>query len=71
MGFQRFGMPSQTPVNSKMIGVGSCGIGVIMAANDFILKGPLVIHNFQWRYCDMDVYRKQLMMQILNWSVQD
>lgn len=70
LGFQRFGMPSQTPINSKMIGVGSCGIGVIMAAKDFILKGPLVIHNFQWRYCDMDLHRKQLMMQILNWSVQ-
>lgn len=32
--FQRFGMPSQEPVNAKMIGVGSCGIGVIMAARD-------------------------------------
>ena len=70
LGFQRFGMPSQTPINSKMIGVGSCGIGVIMAAKDFILKGPLVIHNFQWHYCDMDLHRKQLMIQILNWSVQ-
>ena len=70
LGFQRFGMPSQTPINTKMIGVGSCGIGVIMAAKDFILMGPLVIHNFQWRYCDMDLHRKQLMMQFFNWSVQ-
>ena len=35
-----------------------------------LLLGPLPIHNFQWRYCDMDLHRKQLMMQILNWSVQ-
>lgn len=70
LGFQRFGMPSQTPINTKMIGVGSCGIDVIMAAKDFILMDPLVIHNFQWRYCDMDLHRKHLTMQIFNWSVQ-
>ena len=66
--FQRFGMPSQAPVNSKMIGVGSCGIGVIMAARDFINSGSLCINNFQWRYCDMDQHRKTLMLQILDWS---
>ena len=46
----RFGMPSQTPINSKMTGVGSCGIGVIMAAKDFILKGPLVIQSKRRTY---------------------
>ena len=66
--FQRFGMPSQTPVDSKMIGTGSCGIGVIMAARDIINNGPSSINNFQWRYCDMDFHRKDLMLQILKWS---
>lgn len=33
-------MPSQVPIDNKMIGVGSCGIGVIMAARDFIRNGP-------------------------------
>lgn len=70
LGFQRFGMPSQITVNSKRVGVGSCGIGVIMAARDFILNGPLSIHNFQWRYCDMDFHRKDFMLQILNWREQ-
>ena len=66
--FKRFGMPSQAPVDSKMIGVGSCGIGVIMAARNFIENGPLAVNNFQWRYSDMDLHRKQLMLQILKWS---
>ena len=68
--FQRFGMPCQTPVDSRMIGVGSCGIGVIMAAKDIILDGPLSINNFQWQYCEMDVHRKDLMLQILKWRDQ-
>lgn len=66
--FQRFGMPSQAPVDSKMIGVGSCGIGVIMAARDIIHYGPVCVNNFQWRYCDMHLHRKHLMLQILNWK---
>ena len=68
--FQRFGMPCQTPVDSRMIGVGSCGIGVIMAAKDIILDGPLSINNFQWQFCEMDVHSKDLMLQILKWRDQ-
>ena len=67
--FKRFGMPSQAPVDSKMIGTGSCGIGVILAAKDFLEKGSLCIKNFQWQFCNMDLHRKNLMLQILNWSV--
>ena len=66
--FKRFGMPSQVPVDRKMIGVGSCGVGVIMAAKDLIENGPISINNFHWRYCDMHLHRKQLMLQILRWS---
>ena len=54
--------------NSKMIGVGSCGIGVIMAARDFIRNGPSTVNNIQWKYCYMDQHRKSLMLQILRWA---
>lgn len=63
-------MTCQTPVDSRMIGVGSCGIGVIMAAKDIILDGPLSINNFQWQFCEMDVHSKDLMLQILKWRDQ-
>ena len=66
--FKRFGMPSQVPIDNKMIGVGSCGIGVIMAARDFIRNGPATINNIKWRYCNMDKHRKELMLQILRWG---
>lgn len=67
--FKRFGMPSQEPVDHRMIGTGSCGIGVIMAANDFIYRGSSCINKFQWRFSEMDIHRKNLMLQILNWRV--
>ena len=54
--FKRFGMPSQAPVDSKMIGTGSCGIGVILAAKDFLEKGSSCIKNFQWQFCNMDLH---------------
>lgn len=38
-------MPSQVPIDNKMIGVGSCGIGVIMAARDFIRNGPATVEK--------------------------
>ena len=66
--FSRFGMPSQVPTDRKMIGVGSCGIGIIMAARDFIMNGAASVNNILWRYCNMDKYRKELMVQILKWA---
>lgn len=44
---QHFGMPSQVPVNSKMIGFGSCSIGVVMATWDIIRDGLMSIYIFQ------------------------
>lgn len=70
-GFVRFGMPSQLPIDGKMIGVGSCGIGVIMAARDFIRNGPATVNNIKWRYSNMDNHRKELMLQILRWAGYD
>lgn len=66
--FKRFGMPSQVPIDNKMIVVGSCGIGVLMAARDFIRNGPATVNNIKWGYCNMDKYRKDLMLQILRWG---
>lgn len=36
---RRFGMPYQRVNKSRLVGAGSCGTGVIMAARDFIKKG--------------------------------
>ena len=66
--FKRFGMPSQAPVGTSMVGMGSCGIGVILAAKDFLEMGSLCIRSFWWRFCNMDIHRKNLMLQILSWS---
>ena len=38
-------MPSQVPVNSKMIGVGHCGVGVVMAARDIILHEARMVNH--------------------------
>ena len=69
--FRRFGMPSQLPIDNRMIGVGRCGIGVIMAARDFIRDGPETVNNVKWRYSHMHNHRKELMMQILKWAGYD
>ena len=37
--FERFGMPSQRDCDVSGQGSGSCGVGVILAARDFIIKG--------------------------------
>jgi len=38
--FERFGMPSQIGCDSTGQGSYSFGVGVILAARDFILEGP-------------------------------
>ena len=53
-------MPSQLPIDGKMIDVDSCGIGVIMAARDFIRNGPATVNNIKWRYSNMDNHRKDM-----------
>lgn len=60
-------MPYQRVNNSRMVGAGSCGTGVIMAARDFIQKG-LAKKCFWWTYSDMDIHRKNLMLQVLDWA---
>lgn len=68
--FQRFGMPSQTTHFAKRTGngAGSCGVGVIKSAKDFIDSGPLAKFKFTWSYADMKDHRLELMLLILRWK---
>ena len=49
-------------------GSGSCGVGVILAAKGFIQLKSKAINNMSWKYKDMRLYRKQLMLQIISWK---
>ena len=67
--FERFGMPSQHGCARAGQGTGSCGVGVIMAARDFLSKGAAgTVHQFGWKYTEMRPLRKQLMIQIIKWG---
>ena len=67
--FERFGMPSQHGCARAGQGTGSCGVGVILAARDFLSKGVAgAVHQFGWTYTEMRHLRKQLMIQILKWG---
>ena len=67
--FERFGMPSQHECARTGQGTGSCGVGVILAARDFLYKGVTgAVYQFGWKYTQMRLLRKQLMLQILKWG---
>ena len=67
--FKRFGMPSKHDCGVYGEGTGSCGVGVILAARDFIFKGvDGTISQFEWQYTEMRHLRKKLMIQILKWA---
>lgn len=61
--FERFGMPLQ-PKHGD--GIGSCGIGVVLAARDIIRRG-CIPESFLWRYEDMRYQRKKLILKIIEW----
>ena len=67
--FKRFGMPSQHESARTGQGTESCGIGVILAARDFLYKGVTgAVNQFRCKYTQMRLLRKQLMLQILKWG---
>lgn len=67
--FEHFGMPSQAICSQTGQGVGSCGVGVILSARDFVFKGATrAAHKFEWCYSEMRRLRKQLMLQIIKWG---
>lgn len=53
--FKRFGMPRQ-PTDCGNIGSGSCGVGVILSARDFMMSVPS-----SWTFSEMAVHRKEVM----------
>lgn len=64
-----FGMDNQTIAATVYgQGAGSCGVGVILAAKDFIEEGSKAVNNLSWKYKDMRLHRKQLMLQIISWK---
>jgi len=65
--FERFGMPSQKN-DMTNIGTGSCRVGVILAAQDFIANGDSAAFNIKWKYTSMNYLRLDLMKQIMRWS---
>ena len=66
--FERFGMPSQADCGEMGQGSGSCGVGVILAARDFLSKVAFVaMPQFEWQYSQMRCLRKQLMLQVIKW----
>jgi hypothetical protein len=67
--YERFGMPYQGDLDSSGQGAGSCGVGVILSARDFIWSGiPATLGQFNWNFRTMRLYRKQLMTQIISWA---
>ena len=66
---ERFGMPSQQNCGLTGQGTGSCGVGVILSARDFIFKGVNgTVNQFVWQYTEMRHLRKKLMIQIIKWA---
>jgi hypothetical protein len=62
---QRFGMPVQ-PLHEE--GCGSCGMGVILAAKDFLNVGQTTIPDFKWLFKDMTDHCQRLLHQFVQWK---
>jgi len=62
--FERFGMPLQMTGTTQ--GAGSCGVGVILSARDFIQRTHLPMFN--WNFNDMSRQRKNICLNIVEWS---
>lgn len=63
-----FGMPRQ-PLDGG-VGSGSCGLGVILAARDFIHKGVAAVNSMTWNYSEMVHHRAETLKNIvLDWTL--
>lgn len=58
--FKRFGMPRQ-PTDGQVIGSGSCGVGVILSALDFMTSVEPQSVSPSWNFNEMTVHRKDIM----------
>lgn len=61
---ERFGMPRQ-PLFGE--GCASCGVGVVLAAYDFMNNPDARIPNFQWCFHDMRNHRQRLLHNFSQW----
>lgn len=62
---KRFGMPKQPLVGE---GCGSCGVGVILAAHDFLNVNLPSVPNFLWKFEDMTKHRQMILYQFVKWK---
>ena len=72
--YARFGMPrqhSKRDINSTGTGSGSCGVRVILVARDFCCLDGSAALTFSWNFSEMTVYRKQLMLELVNSSLAE
>lgn len=58
--FKRFGMPRQ-PTDGQVVGSGSCGVGVILSALDFMNHVKPHRASRSWSFNEMTVHRKDIM----------
>ena len=61
---KRFGMPTQPPVGE---GCASCGVGVVLAARDFLAVQDSSIPKFHWKFQDMTKHRQKLLYKFVQW----
>ena len=62
--WRRMCMPQQL-LDGKTAGSGSCGMGVILLAQDIILGEQVPPHQITWLFQESNHYRKKLMLHIL------
>ena len=66
--YRRFRMPQQ-PSDGSLQGNGSCGVGVILAARDFIQQvTKSSLPRIWWDFKQSRLHRKRLLLQVLKWS---
>ena len=58
--FKRFGMPRQS-TDGQLIGSGICGVGVILAALDFMTSSQPQVVWRSWNFSEMTAHRKDIM----------
>lgn len=61
---RRFGMPTQPSVGE---GCASCGVGVVLAAHDFLVVQDSSIPKFNWKFQDMTKHRQKLLYKFVEW----
>lgn len=64
-----FGMDNQRNASrTSGNGSGSCGLGVILAAKDFITNGVNAVNKMSWQFKDTPLLRKQVMLDVISWG---